>query len=121
VNVEERVELARYTTLGTGGPASVFARPRTIGEVEELLRLAAERGLDVATVGLGSNLLVADRGVDALVLKLDGAVAAATVDGCCAPAAARRTRSSSIGRGTRASGASSSPARSRARSAAASG
>jgi len=81
VNVEERVELARYTTLGTGGPASVFARPRTIGEVEELLRLAAERGLDVATVGLGSNLLVADRGVDALVLKLDGAVAAVTVDG----------------------------------------
>jgi UDP-N-acetylmuramate dehydrogenase len=81
VNVEERVELARYTTLGTGGPASVFARPRSVGEVEELLRLAAERGLDVATVGLGPNLLVADRGVDALVLKLDGAVAAVTVDG----------------------------------------
>jgi UDP-N-acetylmuramate dehydrogenase len=81
VNVEERVELARYTTLGTGGPASVFARPRSVGEVEELLRLAAARGLDVATVGLGSNLLVADGGVDALVLKLGGAVAAVTVDG----------------------------------------
>jgi UDP-N-acetylmuramate dehydrogenase len=35
----------------------------------------------VATVGLGSNLLVADEGVDALVLKLEGDVAAVAVDG----------------------------------------
>jgi UDP-N-acetylmuramate dehydrogenase len=32
-------------------------------------------------VGLGSNLLVADEGVDALVLKLEGSVAAVAVDG----------------------------------------
>jgi UDP-N-acetylmuramate dehydrogenase len=81
VNVEEHVELARYTTLGTGGAASAFARPRSVAEVEELLRFADARGLAVATVGLGSNLLVADEGVDALVLKLDGDVAAVTVDG----------------------------------------
>jgi UDP-N-acetylmuramate dehydrogenase len=35
----------------------------------------------VATVGLGSNLLVADEGVDALVLKLAGDVAAVAVGG----------------------------------------
>jgi UDP-N-acetylmuramate dehydrogenase len=81
VSVEERVELARYTTLGTGGPASAFARPRSVTEVEELLRFADARGLPVATVGLGSNLLVADEGVDALVLKLDAEVAAVAVDG----------------------------------------
>jgi UDP-N-acetylmuramate dehydrogenase len=81
VNVEEHVELARYTTLGTGGAASAFARPRSVAEVEELLRFADARGLAVATVGLGSNLLVADEGVDALVLKLDGDVAAVAVDG----------------------------------------
>jgi UDP-N-acetylmuramate dehydrogenase len=81
VNVEDRVELARYTTLGTGGAARAFARPRSVAEVEQLLRFAEERGLAVATVGLGSNLLVADEGVDALVLKLDGDVAAVAVDG----------------------------------------
>jgi UDP-N-acetylenolpyruvoylglucosamine reductase len=81
VNVEERVELGRYTTLGTGGAARAFARPRSIAEVEELLRFAEERGLAMATVGLGSNLLVADEGVDALVLKLGGEVAAVAVDG----------------------------------------
>jgi UDP-N-acetylmuramate dehydrogenase len=81
VNVEGHVELARYTTLGTGGAASAFARPRSVAEVEELLRYADARGLAVATVGLGSNLLVADEGVDALVLKLDGDVATVAVDG----------------------------------------
>jgi len=79
VNVEERVELARHTTLGTGGPARAFARPRSAGEVEELLRFADARRLAVATVGLGSNLLVADEGVDALVLKLDGDLLAVAV------------------------------------------
>jgi UDP-N-acetylenolpyruvoylglucosamine reductase len=81
VKIEEDVELARFTTLGTGGPARAFARPESVGEVEELLRWAAERDLAVATVGLGSNLLAADDGVDALVLKLGGALAEVEADG----------------------------------------
>jgi UDP-N-acetylenolpyruvoylglucosamine reductase len=71
------VELAKYTTLGTGGPAREFAQPSSIGEVEELLR----RGGSVAVVGLGSNLLVADDGVDALVLHLEGDLAAVSTSG----------------------------------------
>ena len=75
------MNLSRYTTLGTGGPATAFAMPTTVEEVEERLRWAAERGLAVATIGLGSNVLVADEGVDALVLKLVGGLAAIEVDG----------------------------------------
>ena len=81
MKVDEGVELARHTTLGTGGPARAFARPESEREVEELLRWALERDLAVATVGLGSNLLVADDGVDALVLKLGGALASVEIDG----------------------------------------
>ena len=80
MTVDERVELARFTTIGTGGPARAFARPSTLGELTDALRWASDRGLSVATVGLGSNLLVADEGVDALVLKLGGELAAASVD-----------------------------------------
>jgi UDP-N-acetylmuramate dehydrogenase len=75
--VKEGVELSRYTTLGTGGPARAFAEPATVAEVEELLR----PGMPVATIGLGSNLLVADEGVDALVLKLARGLAAVEIDG----------------------------------------
>jgi UDP-N-acetylmuramate dehydrogenase len=79
--VEENVALARYTTIGTGGPARWFGRPATIDELHELLRWADERGVEVEVIGLGSNLLVHDDGVDALVLKLSGELAAARVDG----------------------------------------
>jgi UDP-N-acetylmuramate dehydrogenase len=81
VKLEHDVELSRLTTLGTGGPARAFARPESVADVEELLRWAAERELAVATVGLGSNLLVADDGVDALVLKLAGELAEVGPDG----------------------------------------
>jgi UDP-N-acetylmuramate dehydrogenase len=81
VKMEEHVELSGYTTLGTGGPARAFAQPESLGELEELLRWAREQDLRVAIVGLGSNLLAADEGVDALVLKLGGELASVEVDG----------------------------------------
>jgi UDP-N-acetylenolpyruvoylglucosamine reductase len=81
VRLEERVPLARYTTLGTGGPARAFARPETLEELEEALAWVRERALPVATVGLGSNLLVADEGVEALVLRLAGELATVDVEG----------------------------------------
>jgi UDP-N-acetylenolpyruvoylglucosamine reductase len=81
VKIEESVALARYTTIGTGGPAAAFARPQTLAELEEALAWARELGLTVATIGLGSNLLVADEGYDGLVLKLAGELAAADIDG----------------------------------------
>jgi UDP-N-acetylmuramate dehydrogenase len=82
VIVEEGVRLDRLTTIGTGGPARAFAQPRTPAELEEALRWAAAQGLEVHAVGLGSNLLAADEGVDALILRLAGELAdARVVDG----------------------------------------
>ena len=81
MKVEEGVSLSRFTTLGAGGPATGFARPESVEGVEEALAWAGERGLAVATIGLGSNLLVADEGFDGLVLKLGGELAQAGVEG----------------------------------------
>jgi UDP-N-acetylenolpyruvoylglucosamine reductase len=81
MTIQERVPLSRFTTIGVGGPARWFARPESAAELEEALRHAAERDLDVAVVGLGSNLLVADEGVDGIVLKLAGELAAVEARG----------------------------------------
>jgi UDP-N-acetylmuramate dehydrogenase len=81
MNVDEGVALSRFTTLGTGGPAAALARPETLEELKEALAWAAERGLEVAAVGLGSNLLVADEGFDGLVVKLAGELATAETEG----------------------------------------
>jgi UDP-N-acetylmuramate dehydrogenase len=81
VKAEEGVALSRFTTLGAGGPAKAFARPESLEELEEALGWARERDLPVATIGLGSNLLVADDGFDGLVLKLGGELAEARIEG----------------------------------------
>ena len=81
MRLEERVPLARMTTIGTGGPARWLGRPQTLAELEELLRWASTEGLPVTTVGLGSNLLGADEGVDGLVLRLEGELAAVEASG----------------------------------------
>jgi UDP-N-acetylenolpyruvoylglucosamine reductase len=75
MKIEDALPLARLTTIGTGGPARALARPESVVELEEALRFARQRDLAVATVGLGSNLLVADEGFDGLVLKLAGSLA----------------------------------------------
>jgi UDP-N-acetylenolpyruvoylglucosamine reductase len=75
MRIEEQVALSRFTTLGTGGPARFLARPASLADLEDALRWAASEGVDVAVIGLGSNLLVADEGVEALVLKLQGDLA----------------------------------------------
>ena len=80
MEIESGFPLARLTTIGTGGPATALARPSSLAELEEAIAWAAERGLTIATVGLGSNLLAADEGLDALVLRLEGDLAAVEVD-----------------------------------------
>ncbi len=73
--------LARLTTIRTGGPAELFARPESLGQLERLLAWAADEGLEVGVVGSGSNLLVADAGVRGLVLKLDKELSTIELDG----------------------------------------
>ncbi len=73
--------LSRLTTIRTGGPAELFARPGTVPELEAVLAWAAQEGVEVGVVGSGSNLLIADAGVRGLVLKLDQELTQITVDG----------------------------------------
>ena len=77
--IEDGVRLAKLTTIGTGGAARAFARPRTVPELVSALRHARDEGLDVISIGLGSNVLAADEGVDALVVRLEGELASASV------------------------------------------
>ena len=65
-----------------GRPGALLRAARALGaELQGVLAWAAAEGLDVAVVGLGSNLLVADEGYDGLALRLAGELAAIEVDG----------------------------------------
>jgi UDP-N-acetylmuramate dehydrogenase len=87
----EHVPLAPWCTLGVGGPARFFVEARDEAAVTAALAWARARGLGVRVLGGGSNLVVADEGVDALVVRLalrgveaqegDGAVAVTAAAG----------------------------------------
>ncbi|WP_437754606.1 UDP-N-acetylmuramate dehydrogenase [Sorangium sp. So ce1389] len=53
-----------------GGPARFYAEAADDAAVVEAFRFAETRGVPLFVLGGGSNLLVADRGVDALVLRV---------------------------------------------------
>ena len=91
-------------------PRASSRRPETIADLQGLLRWAEEHGVAVETIGLGSNLLVHDDGVDALVLRLAGELATAQSRASCSSRVeARRTPSACTARAPRGSAASSSP------------
>lgn len=62
--------LSRHTTYRIGGPATALVLPRAPDDVAATLRFAAESGTNWLVLGLGSNVLVADRGFDGIVLKI---------------------------------------------------
>ncbi len=96
--VKENASLARYSTYRIGGPATVLL-PASPEDVAVGLRVAAAAGVPVLPLGLGSNVLLPDEGVDDLVIRLGKGIDAVRQDGerwwlgagLPAPLAARRT------------------------------
>jgi len=68
--LQREAALASKTTLGVGGAARLYAEPANETDLHALVRTAHALGLRVLPLGRGSNLLVPDEGVDALVLSL---------------------------------------------------
>jgi len=68
--LKENIQLAPFTTLGVGGPARWFVEARSEEDVAEAAEWAAERKAAVFVLGRGSNLLVADKGFEGLVIRV---------------------------------------------------
>ncbi|MGF1537075.1 MAG: UDP-N-acetylmuramate dehydrogenase [Elainellaceae cyanobacterium] len=66
--IQPRVSLVKFTSYRVGGPAELFAAPRTVAQLQESFQWAHSQGLPVTILGAGSNLLVSDRGIDGLVI-----------------------------------------------------
>lgn len=62
--------MSRHTTFRIGGPADVFAVPRTVEEAAEIVRICREQGVPYYVIGNGSNLLVSDAGCRGVILQL---------------------------------------------------
>src|SRR3989442_7162445 len=65
------VVLAPYCTLGVGGPARWFVEASDEAALFAALDWANARGVPLRVLGGGSNLVVADSGIDAVVVRMD--------------------------------------------------
>lgn len=62
--------MANHTTFRIGGPADYLVLPSSVSEMKEILALAEQFDLPVTVLGRGSNVLVSDKGIRGLVMRL---------------------------------------------------
>jgi UDP-N-acetylmuramate dehydrogenase len=62
--------LSAHCTLGVGGPARFFCEAHSEADVIAAWRWARDRQVTLRVLGGGSNVVVADEGVDGLVVKI---------------------------------------------------
>ena len=68
--VSEDEPLASRTSFGIGGPADFFVELGRPKAIEELIGGCFERGIPYLLLGAGTNLLIADAGIDGLVVRV---------------------------------------------------
>jgi len=68
--VREGVALAPYTTMAVGGPARWFVEATDEATLQQAVAWARDRGVALRILGGGSNVVVADGGIDALVVHI---------------------------------------------------
>jgi FAD/FMN-containing dehydrogenase len=62
--------LAPFTSFRIGGPADLLFEPADADMLAQLLAVAHELGISITRLGGGTNVLVSDRGVRGLVIRL---------------------------------------------------
>lgn len=64
--------MAKHTSFKIGGNADVFLKVRTLAMLKELLNALRAKAIPYFILGNGSNLLVSDKGIRGVVIKLVG-------------------------------------------------
>ena len=62
--------MSRHTSFKIGGPADIVTLPRSEEDIKHILRVCKEENTACYIMGNGSNLLVRDKGIRGVVLKL---------------------------------------------------
>ena len=74
--------MSRHTSYGIGGPAGAYITPRDRDDLRRILHFADEQNIPVFFIGSGSNLLVADEGINGIVITLIKSFNKLEIKGC---------------------------------------
>ncbi len=82
-NIKFNEPLSQHAYFGIGGPAEAFLTYQhgvTFGILKKVLKFCSDEKIEVTVLGAGSNVLVSDKGLSGLVLRLDGSGTMITSD-----------------------------------------
>ncbi len=70
MEIKKNELMKNHTSFKIGGPADEFCAVKTAREIAEMIEYAKEKGIPYTVIGNGSNLLVSDKGIRGLVIKI---------------------------------------------------
>ena len=62
--------MKNHTSFKIGGSADFLVTPRTVDQIQNLIKTLKKENIPVFIMGNGSNLLVSDKGIRGVVIKL---------------------------------------------------
>ena len=69
-NISTNTKLSNYSWFNLGGPAEYFFKPKSKEQLIEFLKENKSNKLKLTIIGAGSNLLIRDKGIKGVVIKL---------------------------------------------------
>lgn len=63
--------MSKHTSFKIGGPADIYVKVQNVNQLKKVIEIANENNVDYYIVGNGTNLLVLDKGVRGIVIRLD--------------------------------------------------
>jgi UDP-N-acetylmuramate dehydrogenase len=70
-NLRFNAPMKEYTTFQAGGPADMLITPRRSDDVSTIIQIARHHSLPLTVIGGGSNLLVSDKGIRGMVIRMN--------------------------------------------------
>ena len=70
-NIYKNEPMGKHTTFKIGGNADIFVKVKKVAEIKYILDIAQKENINVTVIGNGSNILVKDKGIRGIVIKID--------------------------------------------------
>lgn len=80
-NVRVNEQMKNHTSFKVGGPADILAIPQSADQLQKLYKFCVTSGIDVFVMGNGSNLIVRDKGLRGIVIKITDKIGSCRVNG----------------------------------------
>lgn len=80
-NVKNYVPMAEHTSFKIGGPADILVTPKTAQQIAKIIEISKTERVPIFIMGNGSNLIVREKGIRGITVKLFDNFGAYEVEG----------------------------------------